>query len=51
MRPRIYANFVERLIGIARGLCAEEPFGVDLTDAIMPMPYTIAHSAQPADAK
>jgi lambda repressor-like predicted transcriptional regulator len=27
---RIYASFAERLIGIARGLYAEEPFGVDL---------------------
>ena len=27
---RIYANFAERLIGIACGWYAEEPFGVDL---------------------
>ena len=27
---RIYASFAERLIGIARTLYAEEPFGVDL---------------------
>ncbi len=27
---RIYADFAQRLIGIARGLYADEPFGVDL---------------------
>ncbi len=30
---RIYADFAQRLIGIARGLYAEEPFWVDLADA------------------
>jgi hypothetical protein len=38
---RIYASFAERLIGIARGLYAEEPFGVDLAETVthsMPRP-------------
>jgi len=30
---RIYADFAQRLIGIARKLYAEEPFGVDLANA------------------
>jgi hypothetical protein len=33
---RIYASFAERLIGIARGLYAEEPFGVDLAQTVFP---------------
>jgi hypothetical protein len=31
---RIYANFAERLIGLARGSYAEEPFGVDLAETV-----------------
>jgi hypothetical protein len=29
---RIYADFAQRLIGIARAQCADEPFGVDLSN-------------------
>jgi uncharacterized protein YndB with AHSA1/START domain len=37
---RIYANFAERLIGIARGLYAEEPFGVDLAQTVYALDAT-----------
>jgi hypothetical protein len=37
---RIYANFAERLIGIARGLYAEEPFGVDLAETVYALDAT-----------
>ena len=31
---RIHASFAERFIGIARGLHADEPFGVDLAETV-----------------
>ena len=31
---RIYADFAQRLIGTARKLYVNEPFGVDLTDTV-----------------
>ena len=37
---RIYASFAERLIGIARGLYAEEPFGVDLAETVYALDAT-----------
>src|SRR5487761_2567367 len=37
---RIYASFAERLIGIARGLYAEEPFGVDLAQTVYALDAT-----------
>jgi hypothetical protein len=37
---RIYANFAERLIGIARGLYAEESFGVDLAETVYALDAT-----------
>jgi len=37
---RIYASFAERLIGIARGLHAEEPFGVDLAETVYALDAT-----------
>ena len=37
---RIYASFAERLIGIARGLYAEEPFGVDLARTVYALDAT-----------
>src|SRR5271167_3386016 len=37
---RIYASFAERLIGIARGLHAEEPFGVDLAQTVYALDAT-----------
>jgi len=40
---RIYASFAERLISIARGLYAEEPFGVDLAETV----YALDPNYQP----
>ena len=37
---RIYASFAERLIGIARGLYAEEPIGVDLAQTVYALDAT-----------
>jgi hypothetical protein len=37
---RIYASFAERLIGIARDLYAEEPFGVDLAETVYALDAT-----------
>jgi uncharacterized protein (UPF0248 family) len=37
---RIYADFAQRLIGIARRLYAEEPFGVDLKDTVYALDTT-----------
>jgi hypothetical protein len=37
---RLYASFAERLIGIARGLYAEEPFGVDLAETVYALDAT-----------
>lgn len=37
---RIYANFAERLIGIARALYAEESFGVDLAETVYALDAT-----------
>jgi uncharacterized protein DUF4372 len=37
---RIYASFAERLIGIARGLYAEEPFGADLAETVYALDAT-----------
>ena len=37
---RIYASFAERLIGIARGLYAKEPFGVDLAETVYALDAT-----------
>ncbi len=37
---RIYASFAERLIGIARGLYDEEPFGVDLAETVYALDAT-----------
>jgi hypothetical protein len=37
---RIYASFAERLIGIARGLYSEEPFGVDLAETVYALDAT-----------
>src|ERR1017187_4166795 len=37
---RIYAKFAERLIDIARGLYAEEPFGVDLPETVYALDAT-----------
>ena len=37
---RIYASFAERLIGIARALYAEEPFGVDLAETVYALDAT-----------
>src|SRR5208283_3016300 len=37
---RIYASFAERLIGIARGLYAEDPFGVDLAQTVYALDAT-----------
>jgi hypothetical protein len=37
---RIYASFAQRLIGIARSLYAEEPFGVDLAQAVYALDAT-----------
>ena len=37
---RIYATFAERLIGIARRLYAEEPFGVDLAETVYALDAT-----------
>src|SRR6202522_2303741 len=37
---RIYASFAERLISIARGLYAEEPFGVDLAETVYALDAT-----------
>ena len=37
---RIYASFAERLIGIACGLYAEEPFGVDLAQTVYALDAT-----------
>ena len=37
---RIYASFAERLIGIARGLYTEEPFGVDLAETVYALDAT-----------
>lgn len=37
---RIYAEFAQRLIGIARGLCVDEPFGVDLKDTVYALDTT-----------
>ncbi len=37
---RIYASFAERLIGIARRLYAEEPFGVDLAETVYALDAT-----------
>jgi hypothetical protein len=37
---RIYADFAERLIGIARALYAEEPFGVDLAETVYALDAT-----------
>jgi len=37
---RIYASFAERLIGIARGLHTEEPFGVDLAETVYALDAT-----------
>jgi len=37
---RIYASFAERLIGIAHGLYAEEPFGVDLAQTVYALDAT-----------
>ena len=37
---RIYASFAERLISIARGLYAEEPFGVDLAQTVYALDAT-----------
>ena len=37
---RIYADFAQRLIGIARPLYAEDPFGVDLKDTVYALDAT-----------
>jgi hypothetical protein len=37
---RIYAEFAQRLIGIARGLYVEEPFGVDLKETVYALDST-----------
>jgi hypothetical protein len=37
---RIYASFAVRLIGIARGLHAEEPFGLDLAETVYALDVT-----------
>ncbi len=37
---RIYANFAERLIGVARALYSEEPFGVDLAETVYALDAT-----------
>src|SRR5208337_127344 len=37
---RIYASFAQRLIGIARSLYAEEPFGVDLAETVYALDAT-----------
>ncbi len=37
---RIYADFAQRLIGIARRLYAEEPFGVDLSETVYALDAT-----------
>ena len=37
---RIYASFAERLMGIARTLYAEEPFGVDLAETVYALDAT-----------
>src|SRR5271167_4274877 len=37
---RIYASFAERLIGLARGLYAGEPFGVDLAQTVYALDAT-----------
>ncbi|EQD48465.1 transposase, IS4 family protein, partial [mine drainage metagenome] len=37
---RIYADFAQRLIGIARPLYAEDPFGVDLQDTVYALDAT-----------
>lgn len=38
---RIYADFAQRLIGIARGLYVDEPFGVDLSNAAYALDSTM----------
>ena len=37
---RIYAEFAQRLIGIARGLYVDEPFGVDLKETVYALDST-----------
>lgn len=37
---RIYADFAQSLIGMARGLYAEEPFGVDLKESVYALDTT-----------
>jgi hypothetical protein len=37
---RIYAEFAQALIGVARGLYAEEPFGVELTETVYALDAT-----------
>jgi hypothetical protein len=37
---RIYASFAERLLGIARSLYAEEPFGMDLAETVYALDAT-----------
>lgn len=37
---RIYADFAQSLIGIARRLYAEEPFGVDLAETVYALDAT-----------
>jgi hypothetical protein len=37
---RIYASFAQRLIGLARGLHAHEPFGVDLAETLYALDAT-----------
>jgi len=37
---RIYATFAERLISLARELCVDEPFGVDLAETVQALDAT-----------
>lgn len=37
---RIYADFAQRLIGLARGLYTDEPFGVDLAKTVYALDAT-----------